>query len=209
MIPLALPSTFPFDDPHLGYRITLMQPEDVRQVMRIEETAFPAPWPASAYRHELVKNDLATYLVLKEKRAAGQGRPSRLSLLAYGGFWLMVDQSHISTLATHLQWRGQGLGEWMLVALIDASCLRGAVDVTLEVRVSNHVAQSLYRKYGFALVGRRKRYYRDNNEDALIMTTPRVHTQVFQAQYRALRTALRHRLANQVPPFQQSELASG
>jgi ribosomal-protein-alanine N-acetyltransferase len=173
--------------------------------MPIEQASFPSPWPISAYRYELNQNDLSTYLVLRQRRAeAPKGRlhlgrlwhraqPS--PVLGYGGFWIILDEGHISTIAVHPDWRGKGLGEMMLVALIETAMLRGAEEVTLEVRVSNQVAQHLYAKYGFAQVGVRKRYYHDNNEDALIMTTPRLHEAVFSDRYAALRNALCDRLS--------------
>jgi ribosomal-protein-alanine N-acetyltransferase len=198
-----------------------MQVDDLDQIMQIEEEAFPTPWPLSAYRHELTQNDLSTYLALKlrpESQAevhrgpqdAGRLRQTSnvkrqtsnvkcQTILAYGGFWLLVDEAHISTIATRQDWRGRGLGEMMLVALLDVAILRGAAEATLEVRVSNAVAQGLYRKYAFAVVGRRKKYYRDRNEDALIMTTPRLDHAGFLKRYAALKAALRCRLAGVSP----------
>ena len=176
--------------------------------MEIERAAFPAPWPASAYHHELTQNDLSTYLVLRPRddgveetswprrvgrrlaRVAGRAAP----LLGYGGFWMIVDEAHISTLAVHPEWRGRGLGELLLVAMVEAAMLRGALEATLEVRASNEVAQGLYRKHGFAQVGLRKGYYTDNREDALIMTTPRLDDPRFAARYAARKRRLRKRL---------------
>jgi ribosomal-protein-alanine N-acetyltransferase len=86
----------------------------------------------------------------------------------------------------------------LLVALIEASMLRGAAEATLEVRVSNVVAQNLYQKYGFVQVGRRKGYYHDNHEDALIMTTPRLDEAQFAARIQELGASLHKRLARQV-----------
>ena len=83
----------------------------------------------------------------------------------------------------------------MLVAMIEAAILRGAVEVTLEVRASNLAAQNLYKKYAFVQVGRRKGYYTDNHEDALIMTTPRVDEDGFVELYRQLKVKLWQRLA--------------
>ena len=206
---LSLPGRFPFDDPDLDYVIELMQTTDLRQVMAIERMAFPTPWPISAYHHELTQNDLSTYVVLRQREAQPVGqlrrmvgrrlpravkRAAAMPLLAYGGFWMIVDEAHISTLAVHPDWRGRGLGELLLVSLIEASMLRGAAEATLEVRVSNEVAQGLYRKHGFAQVGRRKAYYTDNQEDALIMTTPRFDEQRFMALYAARKARLRERL---------------
>lgn len=187
---LTLPRSFPFFDPALRYMADWMQTRDVAQVMPIEKASFPAPWPASAYRYELRQNDLSSYLVLREDGDAS----AKARVVAYGGFWLIVDEGHISTLAVDPAHRGRGLGEWMLVILIETAMLRGASELTLEARVSNEVAQRLYRKYRFRQVGVRKAYYRDNGEDALIMTTPRVGEQAFQQHYQALVESLHQRL---------------
>jgi ribosomal-protein-alanine N-acetyltransferase len=202
---LTLPDRFPFSDVDVPYVVGLMQVSDLRQVMAIERTAFPSPWPVSAYHHELTHNDLSTYLVLRQRETARAAhlrplvgrrrrRAAALPLLGYGGFWMIVDEAHISTLAIHPEWRGRGLGELMLVALIETALLRGAAVATLEVRVSNEVAQGLYRKHAFAQVGRRKGYYTDNREDALIMTTPRLDEPRFAARYAARKRRLRERL---------------
>lgn len=190
----SLPHAFPFTEDNLPYSTRWMQVDDIREIMPIEDASFPAPWPASAYRYELTRNKLSSYLVLQTK---AQSLLRSGPILAYGGFWVILDEGHISTIAVHPDWRGRGLGEWMLVALIDAAILRGAEELTLEVRVSNHVAQNLYRKYDFAEVGRRKRYYHDNNEDALIMTTPRVSDRAFAETYAALKAALYGNMQNQ------------
>jgi ribosomal-protein-alanine N-acetyltransferase len=202
---LCLPDQFPFADPELPYAIEPMSVGDLRQVMAIERTAFSSPWPASAYHHELTQNDLSTYLVLRQQAVQAKpglrrlverrlGRAPDGPLLGYGGFWMIVDEAHISTLAVHPEWRGRGLGELLLVALIEAAVQRGACVATLEVRVSNVVAQALYRKHAFAQVGRRKRYYTDNHEDALIMTTPRLDEPRFAARYAGRKERLRERL---------------
>jgi ribosomal-protein-alanine N-acetyltransferase len=203
----SLPQRFPFRDPDLPYVVELMQLADLRQVMAIEQAAFPTPWPVSAYRHELTQNDLSTYVVLRQQGTApGASWPQKVGrrlvhvarrappVLGYGGFWMIVDEAHISTLAVHPERRGLGLGELLLVALIEAALLRGAREATLEVRVSNLVAQSLYRKHGFGQVGRRKAYYTDNGEDALIMTTPRLDEPRFVARYASRKARLRERL---------------
>ncbi|MBN1935407.1 MAG: ribosomal protein S18-alanine N-acetyltransferase [Anaerolineae bacterium] len=204
MAELTLPARFPFDDPALLQLVAPMRIDDVEQIMPIEANAFSAPWPASAYRYELAYNDLATYLVLKQRKATiapktsswFQRHPpsSAPSVLAYGGFWLMVDEAHISTIAVHPDWRGQSLGEWMLAGLIEAALLRRAAEITLEVRISNMVAQNLYRKYMFIVVGERKKYYHDNNEDALIMTTPRVDNPDFVRRFAELKSQLGQKL---------------
>ena len=210
MSQLMLPRVFPFDDPAMPYRIEWMDVSDLGQVIRIERAVFPAPWPASAYRYELTQNDLSVYLVLRLRQrmlptrrmrsarpTVALGRVTRLwkggrkLILGYGGFWSILDEAHVSTIAVHPDWRRRGLGEMMLVALIDAALLCEATEVTLEVRASNEVAQSLYCKYAFVEVGRRQRYYHDNNEDALIMTLSGVDSSVFQARYADLKAELR------------------
>jgi ribosomal-protein-alanine N-acetyltransferase len=115
-------------------------------------------------------------------------------VVGYGGFWIVIDEAHISTIASDVKWRGHGIGELMLLAMIDRSIELGAHEVTLEVRASNAVAQNLYRKYGFQAVGRRPGYYRDNNEDADLMTVSGVNTQKYQAKLKSLRAALEDRL---------------
>ena len=138
-----------------------MSLDDLEAVQRIEETSFSTPWPANAYRSELMTNRLASYLV---GRIDGR-------LVAYGGMWLMVDEAHITTFAVHPDWRRQRIGERLLLAFFDLARDRRARELTLEVRLSNLAARRLYEKYGFRPVGLRPRYYSDNHEDALIMTT--------------------------------------
>jgi ribosomal-protein-alanine N-acetyltransferase len=136
---------------------------DVPDVMAIEDRVFPTPWPANAYVDELTRNELSHCYVL--------GTAAGGALIGYGCFWLMVDEAHISTLAVAEDRRGWGFGELLLVHLIEEAIGLDARIITLEVRVSNHAAQSLYAKYGLTIVGRRKRYYVDNREDALIMSS--------------------------------------
>ena len=138
-----------------------MQLEDLPAVHAIEQSSFTAPWPPHAYRSELESNRLASYLVA---RIDGE-------IVAYGGMWLMVDEAHITTFAVHPAWRRQRIGERLLLAFLDLASQRGANEATLEVRLSNLPARRLYEKFGFRPVGLRPRYYSDNGEDALIMTT--------------------------------------
>lgn len=194
-----------------------MTPQDVASVMDIEMEAFSAPWSARAYDYELHYNEMAHYYVVRptqelvaptaverqsllkrllgcEKSVSTMEAPA-YPLVGYGGFWLMVDEAHISTIATHVDWRRRGIGELLLVAMIDGAVQVGARWVTLEVRVSNNTAQTLYRKYGFDVTGMRKRYYSDNNEDALIMTTPLITTIEYQLKLQGLKGVLFRRLA--------------
>jgi ribosomal-protein-alanine N-acetyltransferase len=147
--------------PPVKLTIEAMRLDDLGEVQKIEQASFTTPWPENAYRSELMTNRLASYLVA---RAAGR-------IVAYGGMWLMVDEAHITTFAVHPAWRRQRIGERLLLAFMDLARDRHAREATLEVRLSNLAARHLYEKYGFRPVGLRPRYYSDNNEDALIMTT--------------------------------------
>jgi ribosomal-protein-alanine N-acetyltransferase len=153
--------------------VTPMTLADLDEVMLLERRCFRDPWTRHMYISDLTGNSLATYLVLRAPVGGGAEKASRgpiPSLLAYGGFWLLLDEAHIATIASHPEWRGCGVGLYLLLALIDKAIGRGAALCTLEVRVSNAAARGLYRKLGFEEAGRRSNYYRDG-EDALIMTT--------------------------------------
>jgi ribosomal-protein-alanine N-acetyltransferase len=152
--------------------------DDLDEIMVLERQCFQDPWSRRMYLTDLTQNSLATYLTL---RAGGPG------IVAYGGFWLLMDEAHIATIASHPGWRGCGLGQWLLVALLDAAIARTAVRATLEVRAGNRVAQRLYEKLGFEVMGVRKHYYRDG-EDGLIMTTGSFGSPEMQARIEAART---------------------
>jgi [ribosomal protein S18]-alanine N-acetyltransferase len=116
------------------------------------------------------------------------------SIVGYAGIWVMTDEAHVTTIATHPDVRGRGVGELLLVALIHRGIEVGARWTTLEVRASNTVAQSLYRKYTFKEMGVRRRYYSDNGEDALVMWTDPVESDTFQEAVRQNRERLARRL---------------
>jgi ribosomal-protein-alanine N-acetyltransferase len=208
------------------YVIDPMTMSDVPRVIEIERLAYPSTWPPSAYRKELQDNRWAHYIVLRDKRIA-EGRatvpasepekqrrifplsllPSRstttmplpdlASIIGFAGLWLMVDEAHVTTIAMHPNYRRLGLGEFMLVNLIDIAYSINAKWVTLEVRVSNLPAQSLYRKYGFREAGLRHRYYSDNQEDALIMWTDEIHSPAYTQKFQALKAELLAKLETQ------------
>lgn len=147
--------------PPVKVQIGAMHLEDLDVVQAIERASFSSPWPPNAYRSELQTNRLANYLVARADD----------EIVGYGGMWLMVDEAHITTFAVHPAWRRQRIGERLLLAFLDLALARQAHEATLEVRLSNLPARRLYEKYGFRPVGLRPRYYSDDNEDALIMTT--------------------------------------
>ena len=108
----------------------------------------------------------------------------------YVGMWFMADEAHVTAIAVREAYRGRGIGELLLIGCVELSILRKAREVTLEVRVTNDQAQSLYRKYGFQTAGVRKRYYTDNNEDAYIMTTGAIQSPEYRRDLEA--RALEH-----------------
>lgn len=110
-------------------------------------------------------------------------------IVGFAGLWFMVDEAHLTTIAVREAYRRRGIGELLLIATIDLATERGARVMTLEVRVSNIVAQSLYQKYGFSKVGLRPGYYTDTKEDALLMTTDNITTATFQKNLQALKQA--------------------
>lgn len=190
--------------------IAPMTPEDLDEIMVLERQCFTDPWTRHMYLMDLTQNEMATYLVLKHADAETQGheepqyvedgfvaspipRGATAPIVAYGGFWLMLDQAHIATLASHPDWRGCGLGQQLMLALLDAAIARGAATSTLEVRASNEPAQQLYLKLGYEITGRRRRYYRDG-EDGLIMTTSLLTEAPMQARLAAARAQTAARL---------------
>jgi ribosomal-protein-alanine N-acetyltransferase len=154
-----------------------MTVEDLEAVHVIERESFSTPWPAHAYQHELENNRLAHYIVAKYGD----------EIVGFAGMWLLVDEAHVTTFATRGSWRRQGVGERLLLALLDLSIQQRAHEATLEVRPSNTPARRLYEKYGFKVVGLRPRYYSDNNEDALIMTTPELEGRQMRTRIAMLR----------------------
>jgi [ribosomal protein S18]-alanine N-acetyltransferase len=143
-----------------------MAMSDLAQVQEIERLSFSTPWPAYAFEQELRGNRLARYVVARAEVPDGE------RVVGFAGVWLMVDEAHITTFGVHPEWRRQGIGRRLLLRLAELAQELGARRMTLEVRVGNRAAQALYRSFGFAVTGRRQRYYTDDGEDAFVMTTP-------------------------------------
>lgn len=144
--------------------IRLMRADDVEKVHAIEEQCFAVPWSRESFLREVTQNLCARYLVLCEDGEA----------VAYAGMWFVLDEAHVTNIAVRPDRRARGYGKAITQALIQLAADSGMTWMTLECRRSNEVAQSLYRKLGFVEVGFRKRYYADNNEDALIMALERL-----------------------------------
>lgn len=139
--------------------VGLMTVDDVDAVHEIEKQCFTIPWSRASFLQEVTQNACARYLVVRE-----DGVP-----IAYAGMWLVLFEAHITNIAVRPDRRGRGYGELVTRSLIQLAADTGMQSMTLEVRRSNRAARALYEKLGFVEVGFRKRYYADNNEDALIM----------------------------------------
>jgi ribosomal-protein-alanine N-acetyltransferase len=122
-------------------------------------------------------------------------------LLGYAGFWLFSEEAHLMTIAVAPSWQGIGLGTWLLLAVLDQMESRGAQIATLEVRESNVVARSLYERMGFRVTGRRYRYYHDNGEDALILSTGPLYGPAMQRIRQERQEAVRQRLEALLSPY--------
>ncbi len=166
----------------LAYTVRTMRLDDIPRVVQIDRAAFPTPWSASTYRFEIT-NRSASHMVVVEstgaapsndgwrtwlRRLAGPAPVAPL-IVGYGGCWLIAGEAHISTIAVDPAYQGRGLGELLLAAMLQRSIHLGGEYSVLEVRESNATAQALYRKYEYQVVGRRRGYYRNDGEDALLM----------------------------------------
>ncbi|OZB96006.1 ribosomal protein S18-alanine N-acetyltransferase [Paenibacillus sp. XY044] len=142
-----------------GLSFRPMTLEDIPAVMVIEHDAFTLPWTEEAFRNELTHNHFARYMMME-----WNGEP-----VGYAGMWTVIDEAHVTNIAVLSPYRGRKWGERLLLELMKTASQLGMKRMTLEVRVSNRVAQNLYMKMGFEPAGLRKGYYSDNQEDAMIM----------------------------------------
>lgn len=208
----------------MTFSVRRMQSGDLEQVQDIDREAFPSQWPTPNYRQELANKLAHYIVLCDDDRCsdppprqAEVRRPSLLDRIlpwrkadgitttmepeatgqyvaGFSGIWLLVDEAHVTNIAIRDEYRGRGLGEYLLLATIDMAMEMQAEVMTLEVRVSNTVAQRLYAKYGFETKGVRKGYYLDNREDALIMTTDKITTHDYIEKIKKRRRALNARL---------------
>ena len=142
-------------------RMTL---DDLAQVVAIDKASFSLPWPERSFRFEITDNPASRAWV-----AELDGK-----IVGVIVAWLLVDEAHIATIAAHPDFRRQGIAGRLLIHALEFMKNEGALTSVLEVRESNRAAQEMYRKFGFEESGRRPRYYRDNSEDAILMTLHRL-----------------------------------
>lgn len=139
---------------------------DLPTVMEMEMASFPSPWSVETYRRELMVHNASYWVVRPGVKVEGNIPP----VLAYAGMWLLGEDAHITTIATHPAWRRRHLGEWLLIRMADVARSHNVSALTLEVRLRNTGAQALYEKLGFIAVGLRRGYYQDTGEDARLLT---------------------------------------
>lgn len=148
----------------MSMEIRRMTLDDVPAVVALDQQSFSLPWPERSFRFELTDNPNSRCWVAEvDGRIVG-------TIIA----WLLVDEAHIATIATHPDHRRQGIARKLLTYALRYMSREGAVTSFLEVRESNTAAQEMYRRFGYEAVGRRKRYYKDTDEDAILMTLKRL-----------------------------------
>jgi ribosomal-protein-alanine N-acetyltransferase len=157
-----------------------MRRRHLRRVLAIESRVYPRPWSASLFLSELSQRSTRTYLVAK----------SNGEVIGYAGMMFTGLEAHITNIAVEPEWHGRKIGSRLLIALITEAIARGADRISLEVRVSNGVAQSMYEKFGFSNVGVRKGYYIETNEDALVMVVDEIRSTDFRLRLQQLRGEL-------------------
>lgn len=140
----------------------LMEPKHAASVAQLEKLCFTVPWSEQAFLDELQGNPTARYFVLVD-------RVNPMQVVAYGGYWKIFDEGHITNIAVHPDWRNQKAATYLLCQMMQFAQAEGIGDMTLEVRASNLPAQAVYNKLEFRNEGLRKRYYEDTGEDAIIM----------------------------------------
>jgi ribosomal-protein-alanine N-acetyltransferase len=150
------------ENSHISFRE--MRKDDLDSVLVIDRLSFPLPWPESAYRHDLTNNSTA---ILWVAEVLSEDQDSKV--VGMVDVWLIQEEAHIATLAVHPDYRGNGIAADLLSKVLFEAYKLGAQRAMLEVRESNLAARTLYEDFGFVTVSRRRRYYRDNNEDALLM----------------------------------------
>ena len=143
----------------IDLKIDRMRMEDLDDVMEIERDSFSMPWSRWMFERELVDRERSHFLVARDGA----------QVVGYVGFWMVLDEAHIVTIAVRNDFRRRGVGTMLLASALSLAVRMGADRATLEVRITNLAAQELYRKFGFGIVAVRKNFYSDTGEDAYVM----------------------------------------
>lgn len=172
-----------------------MSPADVQAAALLDQMSFSLPWPPAAFGRELetlhsrcwvaeatLDRLLVYHSPIPDVLPGLVCQPGEKAVVGMLVLWKILDEAHIATVAVHLQFRRQGLARRLIVASLAAAAEEGATSSLLEVRAGNLGAIKLYEELGFAEVGRRPHYYKDNNEDAVLMTLPALNLQTVSSQ---------------------------
>ena len=167
-----------------------MRESDVPSVQEIERHIFTTPWPRNAYYRELASRASAHYVVLRQEGPVERPLGYRLpdfdpTIIGSGGMWRMYDEAHVTTIGVRQDLQRHGYGRIVFAGLVQAAYDMGAKWVTLEVRTTNDNAMKMYEGFGFKVIGRRKGYYTDNGEDAIVMWSDSIHSPRFRKAYEA------------------------
>jgi ribosomal-protein-alanine N-acetyltransferase len=168
--------------------LELMREGDIATVQEIEREIFATPWPRNAYYRELASRSSAHYVILRqdgvvETPEGFRGSELDPSIIGYGGMWRMYDEAHVTTIGVRRDLQHRGYGRALFAGLVQAAYDMGAKWVTLEVRTTNENAMRMYEAFGFKVIGRRKGYYTDNGEDAIVMWSDSIHSPRFRRAY--------------------------
>lgn len=181
----------------MGKRLRMLGERDAVAAVALDMAAYGRAAPETGFAKELRDNPVARYIGLED----AEGR-----LIGMAGSWYQLDEAHVVTVAVHPEVRGRGYGRLLLHALVDLAIQYEMNVATLEVRPSNEAARGLYRVYGFHEVGRRKAYYPDTGEDAVIMTTEELHEGSYQRRFALLASELAERVPGVSPTLRGAAL---
>jgi ribosomal-protein-alanine N-acetyltransferase len=170
--------------------LELMREADISTVQEIEREIFATPWPRNAYYRELASRSSAHYVILRQEGNVEKPESFRASeldpsIIGYGGMWRMYDEAHVTTIGVRRDLQHRGYGRALFAGLVQAAYDMGAKWVTLEVRTTNENAMRMYEAFGFKVIGRRKGYYTDNGEDAIVMWSDSIQSPRFRRAYEA------------------------
>ncbi len=164
----------------LVVHIVPMRRRHLRSVLKIEAQVYARPWSLSLFVSELALRTTRAYYVARVNGV----------LCGYGGLMVTEEDGHVTTLAVDPAWHRNKIGSRLLLTLAREAIRRGASNLTLEVRVTNHAAQEMYRRFGFRPAGIRKNYYVETNEDALVMWAHDVHTAEYRRRLAEIEAAI-------------------
>ncbi|MDP9224742.1 MAG: ribosomal protein S18-alanine N-acetyltransferase [Actinomycetota bacterium] len=160
--------------------LTKMRRRHLRRVLAIEAQVYPRPWSASLFLSELAQRSTRSYLVAKN---GGE-------VVGYAGMMFMGEEAHVTNIAVDPALQSRKVGTRLLLAITTEAIARGAGMISLEVRMSNRVAQAMYEKFGFSAAGIRKGYYVETNEDALIMNVENARSTDYRIRLQGIREEL-------------------